>query len=320
MSRCLASQESGLAIKPTSRHPCKPIWWSIRAGGSRLAAWLAEAGYGSPDESSVPAEIRYVTRQFDRRNTLGDGNIVHVAVPDHMRLRGGFAIAVENDRWMVGLTGRRGEQPPLDLVGFRSYALSLGIEAITEIVSTSEPLDDGAAYSFRASWYRQYHRMKRFPAGVIPFADAICSFNPVYGQGMTVAAIEANALRRVLVSERRDLERRFLAEIAPAIEAAWTMISGNDLRCIPPDTGFSRAQRFQYWYLDRLHVAARTDQRVARAFGTVVHMLKAPQSLMAPSIAFRVLIHGHAERGSHEERSIATAESAHHDLMEAARG
>jgi hypothetical protein len=130
--------------------------------------------------------------------------------------------------------------------------------------------------------------MDRLPAGIVPFGDAICGFNPIYGQGMSVAALEAAALDRCLERDTRGLAGRFLAATLPLVEGAWKLATGGDSRFLAPAHAFPPDVQAMHRYLDRLHLAARSDAAVARAFSRVMHLLEPPSSLMSADIMDRV--------------------------------
>src|SRR5215469_18785120 len=108
--------------------------------------------------------------------------------------------------------------------------------------------------------------MNRFPEGFLVLGDAMCSFNPVYGQGMTVAVLEATELDKVLRERPGKLAQRFFARAAKLVDAPWSMAAGNDLRM--PDVPGKRSivDHFLHWYLAKLNIVARHDVRAVIAF------------------------------------------------------
>lgn len=131
--------------------------------------------------------------------------------------------------------------------------------------------------------------MARFPNGYLVLGDALCSFNPVYGQGMSVAALEAQALDEELAQGIRNLAPRFYSRARAIIDIPWTIATGEDLR-IPQVEGKRPAGfRIMSRYLKRLHTVAAEDRIVCHQFMTVLNLLGSPVSLLSPHIAWRVL-------------------------------
>jgi hypothetical protein len=119
--------------------------------------------------------------------------------------------------------------------------------------------------------------------------DAVCSFNPIYGQGMTVAAVEALALRRHLQQGAVPGPRRWFGDLTHVVDVPWDIAVGGDL-VFPGVPGRRTARiRLVNAYLARLHAAAAHDARLASAFLRVAGLVAPPQSLLRPTIALRVL-------------------------------
>ncbi len=256
--------------------------------GSRTPTWLKELGYSSPQEDAVTVNLAYSTRLYRRRPEDLDGAKAIIIAASPEQKRGGVMVAQENNRWIVSLTGFVGDHPPLDEEGFVAYARSLAAPDIYHIVKKAEPLSEAVPYCFKASVRRRYERLARFPEGFLVFGDAICSFNPIYGQGMSVAAIEALDLQQELRRGTDWLWKRFFARAAQGIDIPWQIGVGSDLRFPEAEGKRTQTIRFTNAYIERLHRAAHCDPVVARAFNEVVNLLAPPQSLMRPGIVWRV--------------------------------
>jgi 2-polyprenyl-6-methoxyphenol hydroxylase-like FAD-dependent oxidoreductase len=257
---------------------------------SRAPAWLAELGYAPPDENTVEVGLGYATRFYRRAPDDLDGDfIVNVAaVPPNRRM--GIALAVEDHRWIVTLAGLLGDHPPLDDDGFLAFAAGLPTPIIHKLIARIEPLTDAVRTRFPAHRRVRYEHLERMPERFVALGDAIASFNPVYGQGMSVAAQEAELLDDLLATRRIDgLPRRFYRAAAKTIDVPWDIAVGNDLRFPEVQGPRSARVRLVNRYVGRLQRVAGHDPAVARAFFAVGNLVAPPTSLLRPRIVLRVL-------------------------------
>ena len=207
--------------------------------------------------------------------------------------RGGVVLAIEGDRWIVTLIGLTGERPPADLDGFIEYARTLWVDDLHDLVATARPLGEASTGGFPSYLRHRYDRLRSFPSRYVVTGDALCSLNPVYAQGMSVAIGEARDLGHTL--DQHGLDRvgpRFFQRTKRTLDEAWTMATGADL-------GYPRVQgrRPARWrlinaYVNRLLRVAHRDPMVATAFMEVNGMVARPQHLMRPRIVSRVFLGG----------------------------
>ncbi len=256
--------------------------------GARAPAWLEELGYPRPDEEAVEVDIAYTTRYFRRLPTHLPGIEAVVMAADPPDWRPGVILAQDGGRWVVTLGGYLGEKAPTDLAGFIEFARRMPKREIYDVVKMAEPSGEASTYSFKASVRRRYERLARFPAGYLVFGDALCSFNPVYGQGMSVAALEALELRDCLASGETDLARRFFAAARRAIDVPWEIAVGADLAHPGVKGRRGGKVRFINWYVRKLFQAGHTDETVAHAFLAVANLLAPPPTLFRPATIWRV--------------------------------
>ena len=280
--------------------------------GSRAPAWLEALGYGRPAEERVTIGVGYTTRLYRRRPDDLPGASYAAVLPTPPReTRMGALFPVEGERWMVTLGGWLGDHAPGDEAGFLAFARSLPAPDIAEVIARAEPLDEPAMHTFPASLRRRYERLPRVPDGYLAIGDALCSFNPIYAQGMTVSALQATTLDRCL-REQRDglagLPRRFYRRVATVIDVPWQIAAGADFaypavegRKVPGTDALN-------WYVGWVQRAANRDPRVYRAFLEVTNLLKPPPSLFAPRVAWRVARAGlRPRRGSGAPTPVAGA-------------
>jgi 2-polyprenyl-6-methoxyphenol hydroxylase-like FAD-dependent oxidoreductase len=270
------------------------------SGRSGIAArWLEGLGYGSPPESKVRIDVTYATCMFRRtRATDALGYLIGSTPP--LGRRAGFCFAVEDGRWQMTLVGLMGEEPPTDLPGFRDYAGSLPLPQLHEIACGEEPVGEIASYRFPFNRRRHYERLAMFPEGLLVLGDALASFNPAYGQGITVAAIEIELLEGILAAapELKGVAKNFFAAAAEVIDVPWSQAIAEDLRY--PEAQGSRPLLLPAInaYVGRLHRAASLDARVCRAFFEVAGLQKRPAHLFSPEIMWRCMFPASAERAA----------------------
>jgi 2-polyprenyl-6-methoxyphenol hydroxylase-like FAD-dependent oxidoreductase len=257
--------------------------------GSRTPVWLEALGYGRPQEDQVRIGLGYATRTYRLPPDAlgGDLAVLQAATPQHPRT--GALQMLEGDRWMLTLGGILGDHPPTDPDGFLDFARSLRFPDIYQTIRDAEPLDDPVPFRFPASVRHRYERLDRFPDGLLVMGDAVASFNPIYGQGMSVAALEALTLRRHLERGAAPQPRRFFRDLPRVVDVPWDIAAGGDL--IFPGVKGRRTLKSQLVnaYIARLHAAAGHDASLASAFVRVAGLVAPPQTLLRPSIAVRVL-------------------------------
>jgi len=266
--------------------------------GSRAPQWLASLGYGQVEESSVKINVGYASRIYRCPAQLKSDWRVLITLgtpPDNKRA--GVIFPIEGGYWMVTLAGWQRDYPPNEDAGFLEYARSLARPDLYEAIKEAEPITPIAEYKYSANRWRHYERLSHMPEGFIVMGDAVCAFSPVYGQGMSVAAIEAKTLDTCL-RERQSRKgnhqttsfpHRFQKAIAKEIKTPWVLSTGEDLRYPGTEGRRSLGTRFFNWYMRRVIGLTATHPQVAEAFFQVYHLLKPLTALFEPRIVWAVL-------------------------------
>jgi 2-polyprenyl-6-methoxyphenol hydroxylase-like FAD-dependent oxidoreductase len=256
--------------------------------GSPSPAWLDALGYAKPREESIRVDIGYMTRLYRRRPEHLDGKQAAVIAACQPGWRCGAMLAQEDERWIVSLGGYLGDHPPADESGFVEFARSLPKPEIFEVVRDAEPLSPLTPYRFSTNLRRHYEELTRFPLGFLVYGDALCSFNPIYGQGMTVACSEALALRDCLTVGPHGIARRFFQAASRLIDIPWQIAVGGDLQHPGVQGKRTPRLRFANWYLAKLFQVGQRDAVLATRFIEVANLIKQPAALLDPWIALRV--------------------------------
>ncbi len=263
----------------------------VSGRGSRTPTWLEEFGYQRPTEDRIKIDLTYTTGHFrlaDESILNGDLSINPVSTPSHPR--GAFFSRIEGGRCIVSLTGVLGDSAPTDPQGFLAWTRTLPVPDIYDVLKDADLLGDAASFHYPTSVRRRYERLDRFPDRFLVLGDAACSFNPVYGQGMTVAALEALTLREHLgrgVPEPLP----FFQDIAGVIDVPWDISAGSDLSFPGVEGERSPEVLMANEFTAKLHAAATVDGVVTRTFMRVAGLVDPPQALMSPDMVERVMRH-----------------------------
>jgi len=257
---------------------------------------LAAMGRATPAETTIGVDLGYASAVFaipDDASTDWRGAF---CLPGAGRAsRGSLMLPLEGNRWIATVGGRHGDQPPGDEAGFMDYAKGLRTPTIYNAIKRAKRLGEIARFRFTESVLRHYQGVENFPRGVLPIGDAICRFNPIYGQGMSVAAQEALALRRLLArhaSERDPLTRlapAYFAEVAGIIETPWMLAAIPDF--VHPDTRGERPADLEQTlkFGIALGKLAARDPAVHRLTSEVQHLLKPRSVYRDPELVQRVM-------------------------------
>ncbi|MGJ3248748.1 MAG: FAD-dependent oxidoreductase [Elainellaceae cyanobacterium] len=265
---------------------------------SILPEWLEVLGYPAVQETVVNSFLGYGSRWYQRPEKLdADWQGLLIAPKPPQQSRGGVLYPVEGNCWVVTLSGIGDDHPPIDEDGFLGFARSLRNPILYDLLKDAKPLSPVYSYRRTENCLRHYDKLTRFPDGVVALGDAVCAFNPVHGQGMTVAALGAITLQECVrdqltqtPGDLRGLPLRFQKQLAQIVATPWMMATGEDFRWKTTEGGKPDwTTRLMHRYIDQLAVVSLEKPEVFQTFVEVMHMLKPPTALFKPNIAAQVV-------------------------------
>jgi len=263
--------------------------------GTLTLGLLKSLGWALPEEMTIGVDLAYATAVFAIPATAPDdwkGVFCFAQVPKTNF--GALLLPMEGERWVVTVGGRHGNAPPGDADGFMACVQQLRTPTIYNAIKHTRRLGEIARFQFPASEYRHYEQLEAFPRGLLPIGDALCRFNSVYGQGMSVAAQEARVLRQLLATHAGagdpldGLAPAFFAEASALIESPWAMAAIPDFA--HPDTRGERPADFEQTLKIELALnkLAAHDPAVHKLLAEVQHLLKPRSVLQDPELRQRI--------------------------------
>ena len=258
---------------------------------SQTPEWLVELGYPAPKESEVDSFLGYVTRKYKRKPNTP--MLLIGATPPHDPYAG-LVFPEEDDTMVAMIGGYNKHYPPTDPHAFDEFVGNLGPE-VQEALKDAEPVSQPYGYRGTSSRWRHYEQLERWPERFVVLGDAFCGFNPIYGQGMSVAAMSAVALADRVRRSPGNLDgvsRSTLREISRITQGIWLLATSADLEW--PGTqggaiGNSPVDRFGRWYIGEMLDAMEFDNTIRREFLAVNQLLKPGTALFAPGVFLRVM-------------------------------
>ena len=298
---------SGVLVCPRAAESDRRIAKAISADlvveatgrASRAPRWLKDLRYDAPEETVVNAHTGYASRLFRiPDNFKGDWTCAYVQSAPPERKHGGLLFRVEGNRWLVTLIGGGYDYPPSDEAGFLEFASGLRDPIIYDAIRTAEPVSPIKTHRATENRLRHFDRVHQLPENFLLLGDAVCAFNPVYGQGMTIASLGALTLRKCLREQERlhpegnltGLSRRFQKQLAQIVKAPWLLATGEDYRYRETDgAGPTLMTKFMHRYMEHVFHLTTRSVPVRKVLLEAFNLLVPPTTLFQPQVLFRVL-------------------------------
>ena len=258
---------------------------------SRASHWLQEMGYAAPPVVEVRCDVRYGTVLLRRTPVDIDAAFAVIIESPPEGKRAGFLIPIEGDRWIATITGCFGAEAPTDLESFARLARELPSRELYDVFRDAEVLGDVMTHRLPSSRRLRYEKVKNAPAGFLALGDSICSFNPVYGQGMSSATMQAVALQESLdeIGNTDRLPYAFYKKAAKVIDNPWQIAASSDLAYPESTDPKPLGTAFVNRYMGRVLLAAQVSDEVNSAMLLVQNLVASPNTLMHPAMVRKVL-------------------------------
>lgn len=258
--------------------------------GSRILKWLEDLGYSAPPKEVMPIDLVYVSRVYRKTSAIRDwtGLACH-PLPDVPR--GGILLPLDSEHWMLTLFGYLGEHPTTDSDGILRFVKALPIPDLYNALVDAEPASEPIKFEYPQQVRQRYDRVAHFPNSLLVVGDALCSFDPVFAQGMTIAAKEALALDHALTAnaDGEALRKAFFNACQQAIETPWLITKSEALRFKNMPGERSLFIRILQWYTGQVFALSAESTDAYRAFLDVMHLTHGPVAFFRPAVLGRVL-------------------------------
>lgn len=328
-----ASSVAGLVVRLRNRsgeesdntHPLHADFVVDASGrGSRAPQWLEALGYGRTAETVINAYLGYASRLYRRPASFtGDAKAIFIQSAPPKRKRGGLLFPVEGHRWLITAVGGGRDYPPTDEAGFLEFLRSLPSQLLYETIKDAEPVSPLYGHRGTENRLRHFEQLSRWPENFVVVGDAACAFNPVYGQGMTTAALGVAKLAEVLSALPRfapnryptGLGQRFQKQLAKINRAPWLMSTGQDYR-YRETVGGKRTfvTTLMHRYMDGIIRLSTESAEVRYALLETFNMLKPPSALFRPRLVYQVVKQALSSASQTEERVFSLQTINHTSL------
>ena len=266
--------------------------------GSRVDQWLTDLGYPEASEEEVKIDLGYACGYYQLPDDMNPAwKALLISAKPGLSEKLGLIYRMPNNQIKASMAGWFGDHPPADQDEFLAFARSLPQPDMYELLCKATPLTPIRTYKMPSNQWRRYDKQPRWPVGLFVIGDAVCSFNPSFGQGMTVAALQAVKLGELYHEQKRGnltapgLAHRFQKEAARIVNNPWMITTGEDLRFAKAEGPRPFSLSVMHRYLAQIFEIAHYNPAVAKQFFEVMTFLKKPSALFQPAMLLLVSRH-----------------------------
>ncbi len=280
---------TGVTLEASGENIAADFVADVSGRNSKASDWIKQMGCTPPPRSNIGIDVGYSTFEVtEPPNYQRDWNMIFIipqSIPRDTRAGGIFC--VENKRWLITASGYHKDYPPTDWSGFLAFLKTHSFPDIYEAIKDLKPVGEAKEYRYAACLRRHYESLEDFPQGLLVLGDAMCSFNPVYGQGMTVASKEVEHLDNCLQQcvnngNLTSVAQPFFKGAAKIVDAAWDATTVEDFRYPQTRGDRPKAYGLAKWLNRKFFALAATDEEFAVAFYKTLHLVEPPEALLKP--------------------------------------
>ncbi|PEX57565.1 FAD-dependent oxidoreductase [Bacillus cereus] len=261
--------------------------------GSKSIEWLREYEI-KVQEEKVRIDLFYATKMFKlKENEELDccNMLMSPSFPDNPY--GVLIQTIEDNRYFVTFSGYANEKAPQTDDEFYDFAENLSISNVTDFLNKAEGITDIKTYKIPYQVRRRFDLVNNVPEGLLVIGDAQCRFDPVFGQGVSVAAMEAHQLQ-LLLQDRKQLDKTFTQQFykkaATIIETPWDMTTTEISRHPQLKRELTTKQKFQLWYTKQIYRLSASNSDVYIRLVRVMNLIRSPFHLFHPKVLLSVLL------------------------------
>jgi 2-polyprenyl-6-methoxyphenol hydroxylase-like FAD-dependent oxidoreductase len=254
--------------------------------------WLRDLGFGIPPKTEVKVNLFYASMVYKGFSPgLMDWHSL-LAYPDPPEIdRGGTISPIEGNRMLVTLIGYGANNIPNDLDSFMDYAKTLKHPDFYEVIKNEIPCSDKIeVYRFPALHRYHFEKLKDLPSGLLVIGDAACRIDPVFAQGMSLAAMEAKALKGLLMEQttKKQLTKSYHKKVGRILGIPWLIALTEDFRFRTTSGRKPIGLPILQWFVKKVVAASAYNEDVYTKFIQVLHLKKHPITLASPYILAKV--------------------------------
>lgn len=259
-----------------------------RGMASDLMSTLEEIQYELPRVEKVKVNVKYTSCVFPKPPEYS--TLINVNTEPPRNTKHGTIQPIEGDQMLVMLQGRSNDEAPKEIAAFKEFAAELESPAIHRMIRDLDPVSGIKRYNIPYVRWIHFEAMRDFPEGILPLGDAICRLNPVYGQGMTSASIQANILNDLLRRKgSKGIWKSYFKRVATAIKSPWELTLSEDFKFPETEGTPPKMPGILVRYFNKLNLAMNKDPFIYKHFMRVLNMTAGPQVLLRPDIFWRVI-------------------------------